>query len=90
MAGVHGGDGHSRGYLTLGVELFASVALGVGHIFERRLVFVPDDLVWRSLQKGLQPILRPETRSVGLDFVVLKVVAGCLFLEKRLFRIQLL
>lgn len=76
LVGVHGGDGHSRRYLAFGVELFAEVALGVGHIFERRLVFVSDDLVWRSLQKGLHPILRPEARSIGLDFVVLKVVAG--------------
>ena len=65
------------------------MALGVGHFFERRLVFISDNLVRRSFQKGLHPILWPEARAIGLGFVVLKIVAG-LFLEKRLFRIQLL
>lgn len=57
LAGVDGGHGHRRRNLAFRVVLFAELALRVGHIFERRLVFISDDLVWGSLQEGLHPIL---------------------------------
>ena len=88
LAGVDGGHGHRRRNLAFRVVLFAELALRVGHIFERRLVFISDDLVWGSLQEGLHPILRPEAKTIGLGLVVLKIEAG-LLIEKRLFRIQL-
>ncbi len=89
MAGVDGGHGHRGRHLAFRVVLFAELALRVGHVFERRLVFISDDLVWGSLQEGLHPILRPEARTISLGLVVLKIVAG-LLIEKRLFRIDLL
>lgn len=89
LAGVDGGHGHRRRNLAFHVVLFAELALRVGHVFECRLAFISDDLVWGSLQEGLHPILRPEAWTIGLGLVVLKIVAG-LLIEKRLFRIQLL
>jgi len=65
------------------------MAFHVGYIFERRLVFIPYDLVWGCFQEGLHPILRPEARAILFCLVVLKIVAG-LYLEKRFFRIKLL